>query len=171
MICMKNLRFSSRPRAKFRRQGPPGSARAQPWFKIIRYLQGCLKCKTIVVSTFKPQCSTLTTGTCILDTRQWASMWNKSLAHTDKPLVKKNVGYRNFMTPYHFQTEIVCSYGKCRFDYLWTLLFEDTQVHSQFIFPSMNCSHGYVLFQLGWKLLAGFVIALLLLFMLCLVPW
>ena len=31
VICMKNLRFSSRPRAKVRRQGPPGSARAQPW--------------------------------------------------------------------------------------------------------------------------------------------
>ena len=30
MICMKNQRFSSRPRAKVRRQGPPGSARAQP---------------------------------------------------------------------------------------------------------------------------------------------
>ena len=30
MICMKNLRFSSRPRAKVRRQGPLGSARAQP---------------------------------------------------------------------------------------------------------------------------------------------
>ena len=30
MICMKNLRFSSRLRAKVRRQGPPGSARAQP---------------------------------------------------------------------------------------------------------------------------------------------
>ena len=28
---MKNLRFASRPRAKVRRQGPPGSARAQPW--------------------------------------------------------------------------------------------------------------------------------------------
>ena len=27
---MKNLRFASRPRAKVRRQGPPGSARAQP---------------------------------------------------------------------------------------------------------------------------------------------
>ena len=99
MICMKNLRFSSRPRAKFRRQGPPGSARAQPWFKIIRYLQGCLKCKTIVVSTFKPQCSTLTTGTCILDTRQWASMWNKSLAHKDKSLVKKKCGIQKFHDP------------------------------------------------------------------------
>ena len=32
MICMKTLRFSSRPRAKVRRQGPPGSARAQPWY-------------------------------------------------------------------------------------------------------------------------------------------
>ena len=32
MICMKNLRFSSRPRAKVRRQGPPGSARAQPCY-------------------------------------------------------------------------------------------------------------------------------------------
>ena len=31
MICMKNLRFSSRPRSKVRRQGSPGSARAQPW--------------------------------------------------------------------------------------------------------------------------------------------
>ena len=30
MICMKKLRFSSRPRAKVRHQGPPGSARAQP---------------------------------------------------------------------------------------------------------------------------------------------
>ena len=31
MICMKNLRFSSCPRAKVRCQGPLGSARAQPW--------------------------------------------------------------------------------------------------------------------------------------------
>ena len=31
MIGMRNLRFSSRPREKVRRQGPPGSARAQPW--------------------------------------------------------------------------------------------------------------------------------------------
>ena len=30
MICVKNLRFSSCPRAKVRRQGPPDSARAQP---------------------------------------------------------------------------------------------------------------------------------------------
>ena len=30
MICMKNLRFSICPSAKVRRQGPPGSARAQP---------------------------------------------------------------------------------------------------------------------------------------------
>ena len=30
MICMKNRRFSSCPGAKARRQGPPGSARAQP---------------------------------------------------------------------------------------------------------------------------------------------
>ena len=30
MICVKNLRFSSRPRAKVRHQGPLGSARAQP---------------------------------------------------------------------------------------------------------------------------------------------
>ena len=30
MICMKSLRFSSRPKAKVRCQGPPGSARAQP---------------------------------------------------------------------------------------------------------------------------------------------
>ena len=31
MIHMKNLRFSSHPRAKVRQQGPPGSSRAQPW--------------------------------------------------------------------------------------------------------------------------------------------
>ena len=30
MICMKKLRFPSRLRAKGRRQGPPGSVRAQP---------------------------------------------------------------------------------------------------------------------------------------------
>ena len=30
MICMRNLRFSSRQGAKVRRQGPPGSARAHP---------------------------------------------------------------------------------------------------------------------------------------------
>ena len=30
MICMKELRFPSRPTAKVRHQGPPGSARAQP---------------------------------------------------------------------------------------------------------------------------------------------
>ena len=32
MICMKEVRFFSRPRAKVRRQGPPGSARAKHWF-------------------------------------------------------------------------------------------------------------------------------------------
>ena len=35
---MKNLRFSSRPRAKVRLQGPPGSARAQPCIQIERAL-------------------------------------------------------------------------------------------------------------------------------------
>ena len=30
MICMKNLRFSSRLRAKGKRDGPPGSVRTQP---------------------------------------------------------------------------------------------------------------------------------------------
>ena len=33
MICMKNLRFSSHPRAKVRRQGPPGFARAHAALK------------------------------------------------------------------------------------------------------------------------------------------
>ena len=32
MICMKEVRFFSRPTAKVRSQGPPGSARARPWF-------------------------------------------------------------------------------------------------------------------------------------------
>ena len=31
MICIKNLTFSSHPRGKVRRQGPPSSTRAQPW--------------------------------------------------------------------------------------------------------------------------------------------
>ena len=39
MICMKNLRFSSHPRAKVRRQGPPGSARAQPCFDLPRWVR------------------------------------------------------------------------------------------------------------------------------------
>ena len=36
---MKNLRFSSHPRAKVRRQGPPGSARAQPCFDLPRWVR------------------------------------------------------------------------------------------------------------------------------------
>ena len=39
MIGMKNLRFSSRPGAKVGRQGPPGSARAQTWFKFTKLHQ------------------------------------------------------------------------------------------------------------------------------------
>ena len=35
MICMKDLRFSSYPRAKVRHQRPPASARAQPWLDAI----------------------------------------------------------------------------------------------------------------------------------------
>ena len=35
---------------------------------------------------------------------------------------------------------------------LSALLFESTQV-AQYIFPSINRSHGYVFFQLGWKFL------------------
>ena len=31
MICIKNLRFSSHPKGKVRRRGPPGFTRAQPW--------------------------------------------------------------------------------------------------------------------------------------------
>ena len=38
-LVWKNLRFSSRPRAKVRRQGPPGSASAQPW--CLRSIFGC----------------------------------------------------------------------------------------------------------------------------------
>ena len=44
MICMKKVRFSSCPGAKVRRQGPLGSARAQPWsfcplFLVLRFSQ------------------------------------------------------------------------------------------------------------------------------------
>ena len=39
MICMKNLRFSSLPRAKVRWQGPPGSARAAPKFCLLLSLE------------------------------------------------------------------------------------------------------------------------------------
>ena len=39
MICLKKLRFSSCPRAKIGRQGPLGSARAQPCliFNVVHY--------------------------------------------------------------------------------------------------------------------------------------
>ena len=50
MICMKNLRFSSRPRAKVKCQRPPGFARAQPCMSLVlvhfyrfQCLTGCLK--------------------------------------------------------------------------------------------------------------------------------
>ena len=39
MICMKNVRFSSCPGAKVGRQGPPGSARAQPCFRFLIKLE------------------------------------------------------------------------------------------------------------------------------------
>ena len=40
MISMKKLRFSSRPRTKVRRHGPPGSSRAQP----------CRHCCSIIIT-------------------------------------------------------------------------------------------------------------------------
>ena len=44
MICMKKVtRFSSCPRAKVRRQGPPGSARAQPWYLVTNLYQNLKK--------------------------------------------------------------------------------------------------------------------------------
>ena len=45
MIFMKNLRFSSCPRAKVRGKRPPGSARAQPWLNaaILKHtIQACV---------------------------------------------------------------------------------------------------------------------------------
>ena len=38
MISIKKLRFSSHSRTKVRRQGPPGSARAQPWSWATQYM-------------------------------------------------------------------------------------------------------------------------------------
>ena len=38
MISMKKLRFSSHSRTKVRHQGPPGSARAQPWSWATQYM-------------------------------------------------------------------------------------------------------------------------------------
>ena len=49
MICMKNLRFSSRPRAKVWRKGPTGSAKAQPCF--LQYMN----CKWIQKWICNPQ--------------------------------------------------------------------------------------------------------------------
>ena len=44
MISMRKLRFSSCPRTKVRRHGPPGSAKAQPWYCfyiiVLLYYQG-----------------------------------------------------------------------------------------------------------------------------------
>ena len=42
MIFMKNLRFSSCPGAKVRRQGQPGSARAQPWLLLTCFVGNSL---------------------------------------------------------------------------------------------------------------------------------
>ena len=53
MNCMKKLRFSSRPRAKVRRQGSPGPARAQPW----QYSANVLKrAKRTTISEPAPVC-------------------------------------------------------------------------------------------------------------------
>ena len=49
MICMKNLRFSIHPRAKVGRQGPPGSARAQPWTLQAEFRNVCVKWCFIII--------------------------------------------------------------------------------------------------------------------------
>ena len=43
MIWMKKVRFSSRPRAKVKCQGPLGSARAQPWSRICPVVYECMQ--------------------------------------------------------------------------------------------------------------------------------
>lgn len=143
--------------------GPKGYLRLPDTFRVVSSASG------VYCSYLQPCLSTLT----ILDTRQWASMWTKSLAHKDKPLVQKEMWDTEISWPL-ITSKQKLSVPMANADLLinlWMLLFEDTQVHSQFIFPSMSCSCGYVLFQLGWKLLARFNISLLFLFMLCLVPW
>ena len=40
---MKKVRFSSGPRGKVRRQGPPGSATAQPWYLVTNLYQNLKK--------------------------------------------------------------------------------------------------------------------------------
>ena len=48
MICMKKLRFPSRPGGKVRRQGPPGSARAQPWSFLLFSFLVFIFCTTVL---------------------------------------------------------------------------------------------------------------------------
>ena len=59
--------------------GPKGYLRLPDTFRVVSSASG------VNCSYLQPCLLTLT----ILDTRQWASMWNKSLAHKDKPLVQK----------------------------------------------------------------------------------
>lgn len=145
------------------RLGPKGYLGLLDTFRVVSSASG------VNCGYLQPCLLTLT----ILDTRQWDSMWNKSLAHKYKPLVQKEMWDTEISWPL-ITSKQKLSVPMANADLLvnlWMLLFEDTQVYSQFIFPSMNWSCGYVLFQLGWKLLARFNISLLFLFMLCLVPW
>ena len=71
--------------------GPKGYLRLPDTFRVVSSASG------VNCSYLQPCLLTLT----ILDTRQWASMWNKSLAHKDKPLVqkKKKSGIQKFHDP------------------------------------------------------------------------
>ena len=53
MICMKNLTFSSRPRAKVGSWGPPGSARAQPWALQAEFRNVCVKWCFIIIRSHR----------------------------------------------------------------------------------------------------------------------
>ena len=112
-----------------------------------------LRSQTILAC--KQQCSTVT----FLDTRQWASKHSKSLAHKDKPLVqnkaRKNTptkGFHDFLS--NPNGNCLSLWQKSSSDLLISQPFclSPHKLHSTF-FPSINRSHGYVFFQLGWKFL------------------
>ena len=66
MICMKNLRFSSRPRAKVGCEGLPGSARAQPWGSVFSGHPSARLASTIMIYIILEMITVNSTTTAVL---------------------------------------------------------------------------------------------------------
>ena len=66
MICTKNLRFSGCPRAKVGCQGPPGSARAQPWGSVFAGHPAARLASTIMIYIILEMITVNSTTTAVL---------------------------------------------------------------------------------------------------------